>query len=148
VTPQQALSFVREAGVVLASGKGPVPNLADAVAGEPIRGSWWAHSKGRSIFATLRLVEEHSDILVCRLVNGKITFVHRRLWPALVRASRQFPVERLGQIRQEHTKAGHHVNHVVGFPDWVPPLVAEQANRLEEDDALEALGDWACGAKI
>ena len=34
------IAFVRKHGVVLASAKGPVPNLADAVAGEKIRGSW------------------------------------------------------------------------------------------------------------
>src|SRR4029078_140389 len=113
-----------------------------------VRETWGAQARSRKIFAETRAVRDSPDILVCRLVNGKITFVHRRLWPALVRASQRFPVERLGQIRQEHTKAGDHVNHVVSFPDWVPPPVAEQANRLEEDEALEALGDWARGAKI
>src|SRR4030095_7234834 len=32
---------VREQGIVLQSARGPVPNLAEYVAGEPIRGSWW-----------------------------------------------------------------------------------------------------------
>ena len=35
--------FVERHGVVLASARGPVPNVAEAVAGEPIRGSWWGH---------------------------------------------------------------------------------------------------------
>ena len=53
VTPDAALAFVRRHGVVLASGKGPVPNIAEAVAGEPIRGSWWSHARGRDIFRVL-----------------------------------------------------------------------------------------------
>jgi hypothetical protein len=36
------LAWVREQGVVLQSARGPVPNLAEQIAGEPIRGSWWA----------------------------------------------------------------------------------------------------------
>ena len=28
---------------VLQAARGPAPNLAEAIAGEPIRGSWWGH---------------------------------------------------------------------------------------------------------
>jgi hypothetical protein len=42
VTPAEALAFVCTHGLVLESGTGPVPSLAAAIAGEPIRGSWWA----------------------------------------------------------------------------------------------------------
>ena len=38
VTPRQALAFVRQHGVVLESAHGPVPCLAEAIAGGPIRG--------------------------------------------------------------------------------------------------------------
>jgi hypothetical protein len=145
MTPQEAISFVRKHGVVLASAKGPVPNLAEAIADEPIRGSWWAHPRGRAIFAIFQEIESASDILVCRLVKGKITFVHRRLWPALVRLSDRFSATDLAQIHQEHTGAGYHLNRVVDFPDWVPPDIAAEADSLAEKDALEALGDWVPG---
>src|SRR5256885_2696771 len=79
------LDFIARHGVVLASGKGAVPNLAEAVAGEPIRGSWWGHKKGKEIFSALSAVADSPDVLCFRLVDGKITFVHRRLWPAVVR---------------------------------------------------------------
>ena len=32
--------------MLLQSAKGPVPNVADLVAGEPIKGSWWGHPAG------------------------------------------------------------------------------------------------------
>jgi hypothetical protein len=67
-----ALSFVRQHGVVLESGKGPVPNLAEAVAGTPIRGSWWSHPDGKKIFRATRLVRSNEHVLVCRLVDGKL----------------------------------------------------------------------------
>jgi len=37
----EAMDWLREQGVVLQSARGPVPNLAEQVAGERIRGSWW-----------------------------------------------------------------------------------------------------------
>jgi len=46
--------------------------------------SWWAHPRGRAIFHTLNVLAEHPDILVTRLVQGKVTFVHRRLWAAVL----------------------------------------------------------------
>jgi hypothetical protein len=143
MTPDQALSLVRERGVVLASAKGPVPCMTAIIVGEAIKGSWWAHPKGREIFAILRSLEESPEILVCRLVAGKVTFVHRRLWPALTRAAGYFPAEHLARIRQEHTEAGHHINRTVPFPDWADAESVAQAQALSEPEALAALGDWA-----
>src|SRR5260370_34278387 len=79
------LEFIARHGVVLASAKGPVPNLAEAIAGEPIRGSWWTHRKGAEIFLGLGVVVDSPDVLCFRLVEGKVTYGHRRPWLALVR---------------------------------------------------------------
>src|SRR5215813_10800896 len=70
-------------GLLLAS-DASLPSVAALVAGAPVRGSWWAHPKGRAIFAAIRAVEHHPDTLVVPLVRGKVTFVHRRLWPELL----------------------------------------------------------------
>lgn len=50
---QGALAFVEEHGVVLEGGRGPVPSLAETIAGESIRGNWWTHPKGERYFAQL-----------------------------------------------------------------------------------------------
>jgi hypothetical protein len=52
---------------------------------------------------------------VCRLIGGKITLVHRRLWPSLVRLAERFPREELAQVRDEHTPSGRHVSALVPF---------------------------------
>ena len=142
MTSRQALAFVRKQGVVLEAGQGPVPSLAEVIAGEPVRGSWWSHPKGREIFAVTRAVRDNDDVLVCRLVKGKVTFVHRRLWPALVRAAGRFPPDRLAQVREVHTKSGRHVTQEVPFPDWVPPGVRAAGRRLSEDAALARFAAW------
>jgi len=138
-----ALSFIRKRGVVLASAKGPVPRLTEAIAGEPIKGSWWSHPKSRQIFRVLQVVSDSNEVLVCRLVDGKVTFVHRRLWPALVRVVERFPANRLAQVHEEHTTSGRHVTREVPFPKWVPPQVMKHAEEMSEEEALATLGDWA-----
>src|SRR5207249_11331741 len=70
---------------IFEAARGPVPSLAKAIAGEPIRGSWWAHPKSREIFRAVRAVSESPDVLVCKLINDKVTYVHRRVWPALIK---------------------------------------------------------------
>ena len=142
MTPRQALAFVRRHGVVLEAAQGPVPSLAEAIAGEPLRGSWWSHPKGREIFALTRAMRERDDVLVCRLIEGKITFVHDRLWPALVAAAKRLSSAHLAQVREVHSRSGRHVTSVVPFPDWVPPSVRAAAMELSEAAALAVLARW------
>jgi hypothetical protein len=140
MTPGQALAFIRVHGIVLASAKGAVPNLVDAIAGERVRGSWWGHERGREIFRILERVRRSREVLVCRLVDRRLTFVHRRLWPALARVADHFPASSLAQVIEEHSSLGHHQTRYVPFADWLPGTVARQARRLTEAGALDALG--------
>ena len=142
MTPQDALAFVERHGVVLASAKGPVPRLTEAIVGGPVKGSWWAHAEGKHIFRVLQGVGDSPDVLVCRVVDGKISFVHRRLWPALVRLAARFPSAHLSRVKQVHTTAGHHENEEVAFPQWVPAEVLRQAKKLSEEEAGKTLGEW------
>jgi hypothetical protein len=142
MTPRSAIAFVRKHGVVLESASGPVPSLAAEIAGGTIRGSWWAHPRGHEIFQATRAVRDSSEVLVCRLVEGKITYVHRRLWPALVCAAKRFPRARLAKVIEIHTPSGKHVAREVPFPKWVPAEVAAAAAGLDEAEALASLGDW------
>ena len=139
MTPKQALGFVKAKGITLESGRGPVPSLAQAIAGEAIRGSWWAHPKGHIIFLCSRTLRESKDILVCRLVGGKVTYVHRRLWPALVRLAGQFDASRLAAIREVHTATGKHKVDRVAFPKWVPAETKAAAKALTPTQAAEML---------
>ena len=140
---RKALAFVKREGIVLQAARGRVPNLAEFVAGAPIRGSWWGHPKGKAIFAAATVVVDSGDVLVCRLVGGKVTFVHRRLWPALIRLAARLPAGGLDQISEEHTASGHHERRVTPFPEWVPAGVARDAARLSESEAAEQTVPWS-----
>ena len=136
----EPVAFVEKHGVVLASARGPVPSLAEAVAGAPIKGSWWAHPAGQAIFQALEAVSESDAIRCFKLVDGKVTFVHRRLWPALVRLAGELGKTRLAAIRQEHTASGAHRNLVTPFPRWVSDGVRRAAAALDPAAARAQLG--------
>jgi hypothetical protein len=139
MTAGQALVFVKTNGVVLESARGPVPNLAERIAGERISGSWWSHHRAAEIFHCSRAVRHAREVLVCRLVEGKITYVHRRLWPALVKLRKLVSTQRLSAIREVHTAQGKHVTTTIVFPKWAPKEVIAEAARLTSAEAAEML---------
>jgi len=133
-----ALSFVETEGIVLESAHGKVPTFADFVAGERVT-RWWSHPKGRLIFALTRALRDSPDVLTCRLIDGKVTYVHRRLWPALVKLSGEFDKSGLGAIREEHSRSGKHVMRVTEFPEWVPADVLTKSKQLTKNEARSML---------
>lgn len=77
-----------------------LPSLVRMIAGDPVRGSWWAHPSGGEIFAVASALDDDPDVATMKLVSGKVTFVHRRLWPAIVaigRANERWQTEGLGR---------------------------------------------------
>ena len=128
-----------EHGMLLESARGPLPSVAELVAGERISGSWWGHPSSHAIFDAINALADSPDVVRTRLVNGKVTLIHRRVWCALVRVSDRFPIDRLAAIREEHTATGAHRVQRQDFPDWVPSDVLRDARDLSEDAALANL---------
>jgi hypothetical protein len=133
------LDWLRGHGVVMQSARGPVPSMAEWIAGGPIRGSWWGHPSSHEIYRVLTRVRASPDVVAVRLINGKITLIHRRLWPALVRAADRFPPERLAAIDEVHRASGAHRTTEIPFPDWVPAEELTAATLLTVDEALDQL---------
>lgn len=135
-----ALAFVERHGVVLVSGRSQgVPTLVDELAGGRVQGSWWSHPRARAIFAVLSDVTDSGEVLMFRLVDDKVTLVHRRLWPALVALADEIGKRRLTSVSQEHTRTGAHRSVRVPFPKWVPEDVAAAARRTSRASARAAL---------
>jgi len=130
-----------ERGMLLESARGPIPSVAELVAGGPISGSWWAHPASHDIYRVINELADSPDVVRLRLVNGKITLVHRRVWPALVCVSDRFSPARLAAITEEHTSSGAHRKTETPFPDWVPGDVIDAATVLTETQALNELPD-------
>lgn len=77
------LAKLKEHGLLLQTDAN-LPSVCTLVAGAPVGGSWWAHRLSHEIFRVNCGLVEHPDVLVTKLISGKITYVHRALWPAVV----------------------------------------------------------------
>lgn len=139
MTPAQALGFVERHGIVLEAAQGPAPSLATEVLGRRPTGSWWGHPRAKAFFWLTRTVRESPDVLVCRLIDGKITYVHRRLWPPLVRLAREIGPTRLAAVREVHAPSGKHQVEIAAYPKWVPRDVRAKARALGRADAADAI---------
>ncbi len=142
MTPRQAMDFIRYHGVVLQSAKGLEPSLAVQIVGGPIRGSWWSHPQGHEIYALIQKIHKSKAVLICMLANGKITYIHRRLWPAFVHMAREFPAHSLDKAVQVHLPSGQHQRQDVPFPEWVPETVQDSARKLSTRDASAEIEVW------
>ena len=145
-TLEEALSFVETNGIVLESAHGRVPTFADFVAGERVT-HWWGHKKGRLIFALTRGMRDSPEVLTCRFIDNKITYVHRRLWPALVKLSGELDTGKLGAIHEEHLPGGKHELRVTEFPQWVPAEVLAESKRLTRSKARSMLAGLTDSSK-
>jgi hypothetical protein len=142
-TPRRALSLVEKTGVALESGRGPVPNLVDAIAGAPVTGPWWEHPQGKLMTELLRSVRQSPDVLVCKLVQNRATLVHRRLWPALVRLAPVKGAKILDRIRDEPQPDGTVKETLLPYPAWVTLQIKEAARAMSEQEARTRLGGVA-----
>lgn len=77
------VAALRAHGLLLVQDK-LLPNVVTLVTGDRPKGSWWSHPQGRQVFAALAVLEDHPDVLFIKLLDGKVTLVHRRLWSSLL----------------------------------------------------------------
>ena len=78
---------LKEYGLLLQT-DASLPNISTLVVGAPVRGSWWAHPRSHEIFRVNCELGEHPDVLVSKLISGKIAYLHRVLWPAVIAIGR------------------------------------------------------------
>jgi hypothetical protein len=80
---QACLAYLAQHGLLMKA-DARLPSVTTMIAGEAVRGSWWAHPLAHAIFFALRDLARHRDVLLIKLIAGKDTFIHRRLWPEVL----------------------------------------------------------------
>jgi hypothetical protein len=78
---EACLALLREQALLLQQHK-VLPNVVALVAGESLTSSWWKQARAHDILRCLVQLTEDPNVLLTKLICGKVTFVHRRLWPA------------------------------------------------------------------
>jgi len=59
------------------------PSVTGFVVGDNVRGSWWNHPQSHEMYGLCCRLHDHPDVLLVKLISGKVTLVHRPLWPAV-----------------------------------------------------------------
>lgn len=80
---ENVFSKILEFGFLLESDP-KLPSVCSIIAAAPVRGSWWSHPLAQTIFQVNEKLEEHPDVLITKLISGKVTFVHRKLWSEIL----------------------------------------------------------------
>jgi hypothetical protein len=78
----QARGALERIGLLLFSDPA-LPSLVGLIVGEPLRQSWWGHPRGGLIYRAMNALDDDQAVLSTKLVAGKVTYVHERLWPAI-----------------------------------------------------------------
>src|ERR1700690_2926309 len=76
---QKVYGVLKLHGLLLESDK-YLPSVVGIVTGERLAGSWWSHKKGHEVFDILGELADRDDVLLTKLISGKVTFLHKRLW--------------------------------------------------------------------
>src|SRR5262245_35225480 len=84
-TAKDALDLVRRHGVVPMTPVDGLRSLVGEVAGGPVRGSWGGHPRGALRYDLANVLHNSRQVVAARLAQGKATFIHKSLWPALLR---------------------------------------------------------------
>jgi hypothetical protein len=80
-----AARWLANEGIVTLSPAGEFPSLATYVSGESITGNWWSHPRANDIYNLFQKLSSSPNVIVAKLVDGKVTLIHKRFWPNLVR---------------------------------------------------------------
>jgi hypothetical protein len=80
---EDVLDYLRKLGVLLEADRA-FPSITGIMVREPIKGSWWSHPMANEIYVLSKRLLHHPDTIFLRLLSGKTTYVHRRLWPELI----------------------------------------------------------------
>ena len=131
------LDAIADRGLLLLQDK-KLDNVVTLITGERLRGSWWSHPRAHEIFRAVEALPE-DQVLATKLVGGKVTFVHRRLWPdllAIATGEREYEV---------HTESGRHEKRREPWDAWAKRMkvratrnIAAARERLEQ--AVIAIG--------
>lgn len=86
-TLDEAIALLKADRLLMLAPHPPLRSLVEEIGGPGITGNWWGHAAGGLIFKLSSDLADHPDTLVVKLVAGKVTYVHRSLWPALLRVA-------------------------------------------------------------
>lgn len=141
---QQVFQELKKFGLLLESDP-KLPSVCTLITGGPLKSSWWSHPKAQNIFQVNEQLDDHKEVLITKLVAGKVTFVHRKLWPEIlsIGASREpWQLERLSNparwLLQKIDEQGSVITDKLPPPPSGKSKVGDVARELEKKLLINA----------
>lgn len=136
-----------KAGGLLLESDSQLPCVTRIIVGRRLRNSWWAHPRANLIYDVLNRLYHHREVLTTKLVGGKVTLIHKKLWPAVfaVATSRE-PWQQKGLSRTAKRLLAEVTKHGMLETNRLPAyqkrskLIAEAARELERKLLVYAEG--------
>ena len=148
-----------------------LPSVCRIITGGPMKGSWWSHPMAQTIFQVNEQLDDHPDVLIAKLLAGKVTFIHRQFWPALLVVAtstepwqmRSLPdtaqkvltfLTTAGAVRSDELRIGtvgrKELNEAVRILERRLLIHSQQVHTESGAHAklLESWGNWAAAAKL
>jgi len=152
---EKILKVLKDYGALLVSDSA-FPSVTGLIVGKSVRGSWWSHPLAHTIFTANEMLEEHRDVLITKLISGKVTFLHRTMWThvyAMATASEDWQTRSLSdaakrllkKVRNEGTVDTSNLDSVQGLK---PGDVARELERGLLIHATQVHTDSGAHAKI
>lgn len=104
------------------------PNIVSKIVGDKIKGSWWGHPLANPIYNGLGWLEQNRNVLSLKLIDGKVTYVHESLFPALYSIVSEVRDWQLQKLKPDELKLLKYIlkrNQVLSDDDKLKGLVED-----------------------
>ncbi|MFD2640809.1 hypothetical protein [Pseudomonas japonica] len=144
VTSQNKIrQFVFREKVVMESARTKLPSVVDFITGGNFKGGWWALPNSSAIYNTLTKLRDSPQILVCKLVRGKVTYVSHDILPYLICLSAELPADALARITEVHSGNGRHTLNTESLSSWASQVTMEHARSISRESAIDEIAKLA-----
>ena len=132
--------FIKSEKIVMESAKSNIPSIVHFIVGHDFKGSWWGLPYSSLIYNTLVELRSWEEILVCRLIKRKITYVDYDILPFLIRLADEFPSEGLYKIKEIHTAQGSHRKQIFKLNESLSTAdLFKRSIKLSRNEAIDSL---------
>jgi hypothetical protein len=80
------------------------PSIVTELIGKKIVGSWWGHPLANPIYNGLMWLEHNQPILIVKLIDGKVTYLHESLTPDLFSIVKEPQAWQLNKLKDDELK--------------------------------------------
>lgn len=136
---KQLYDFVADKQVVAESAKVCALTAVGFMVRQEYAGSWWSLPEASRLYNALQIIRDNPSVLVCRLLAGRVTYVHENSWEPLLALENCLPDGALDRVVEHHLKSGKHEVLMLRPAEWAPVGIRQRAAHLTRNASISLL---------